>query len=73
MAYDYNAELQALYDEKFASFRAASAEGSIPDLTISLPRGMSDHEIEQSERGAWFSFARNTGKSEDEIELYFGG
>lgn len=49
MAYDYTAELQRRYDEKLASFRAAQAEGSIPDLTTSLPRGMSDTEIEQAE------------------------
>lgn len=67
MAYDYTAELQRAYDRKLASFRPVPPEPSIPDLTTSLPRGMSDHEIEEAERSASIAHAQNAGKSLEEI------
>ena len=60
MAYDYTAELQRLYDEKLASFRPAQAAGSVPDLTTSLPRGMSDIEIAQAEIANGSGYPRDT-------------
>lgn len=61
MAYDYTAELQALYDAELASFQAAHPEPSAygHDLTTSKPRGMSEIEIARAE------YARNSGYPRD--------
>ena len=62
MAYDYTAELQALYDQEYANFRPGQPEPSTygHDLTTSKPRGMSDREIAEAEYARNFGYPRDT-------------